>query len=70
MGKISESERMIREGAQLFENLKDQQLSTYSWMIKAENLYEKSAFEAAKKILEETCIPNFEQNWRPLGLGI
>ena len=61
MGKISESERMIREGAQLFENLKDQQLSTYSWMIKAENLYEKSAFEAAKKILEETCIPNFER---------
>ncbi|MEZ5039312.1 MAG: tetratricopeptide repeat protein [Saprospiraceae bacterium] len=60
-GKGIEAERMINQGIQLFEALKDQQLMTYSWKIMALRRFWENDFGAALAILQEKCIPVFEK---------
>lgn len=59
-GKLIEAEQNIKEGIQLFQELNHQQLTAYSWMIKAELLVAKNKHKVAAEILLTHCLPSFE----------
>jgi tetratricopeptide (TPR) repeat protein len=60
-GKIVEAEKLINEGYEVFKNLKNQQLSTFSLLIKAEYHYENQAFKMAEDLLQDHCLPEFKK---------
>lgn len=61
LGKLPEAASRIDEGVRLFEELKDQQLTAFSRMIKSEYWWETGQLSNARKILEADCLTSFER---------
>lgn len=60
-GKFPEARELVHQAIQTFDELKDQQMMTFSRLVKADWHLENDNLDAAKKILAQNCLPNFEK---------